>query len=142
MKKIVFLLALIALVTLTGCSHNAAVFGFGKVVKLGNMECELLYVNGIAVIDYSRENSSWEMEIDDEDGLSYDPDTNTVKGIKKVKRTIGTQITGYLVDLAEKDPTAAEEYLSKDPMAISVKDAVNKGKDTGSVPEDPLKADK
>jgi len=118
-----------------GCSHNAAVFGFGKVFKVGNMEYELLYVNGIGIIDYSRENSSWEMEIDDEDGLSYDVDTHTIKGIKKVKRTIGTQITGYLCTLAEKDAKAAEEYLKKDPLAIGIP---SEDKAQGAVPQDPM----
>ena len=137
MKKTDIAIIFVALLAFlcAGCSHNAAVFGFGKVVKLGNMECELLYVNGIGIIDYSRENSSWEMEIDDEDGLSYDAETKTIKGIKKVKRTIGTQITGYLVDLAKADADAAEAYVGKDPLAIGIP---SEDKQEAVVPEDPL----
>ena len=119
-----------------GCSHNAAIFGFVKVIKVGNVEMEALYVNGIAIVDYSRENSSWEIEIDDEDGLSYDSEAKVVKGIKKIKRTIGKQITGYLVDLSKADRKAAEEYVAKDPMTTGVPE--QKPADA-VVPEDTLK---
>ena len=102
----------------SGCthvSHNAAIFGFGKVAKAGNIEYgEVCYVNGVLVVDVSRENSSWEIEIDDEAGMSYDPDTKTLKGVKKIKRTIGHQATGYLNEIAGKDndtARAAVEYL-------------------------------
>ena len=139
MKKTDIAIIFIAIMAFlcAGCSHNAAVFGFGKVFKIGNMEYELLYVNGVGIIDYSRENSSWELEIDDEDGLSYDVSTHTIKGIKKVKRTIGTQITGYLVDLAKADAGAAEEYLKKEPLDIGI---VPEQKPAETVvPADPLK---
>lgn len=135
-KTALVLAAMVVILALSGCSHNAAVFGFGKVFKVGNMEYELLYVNGIGIIDYSRENSSWEMEIDDDDGLSYDVDTHTIKGIKKVKRTIGTQITGYLVDLAKADAEAAEAYVSKDPLSTGIPQQKTA---EAVIPNDPLK---
>lgn len=137
MKKLLFGVCLACfLVFFCGCSHNAAIFGFGKVIKVGNVEMEALYVNGIAIIDYSRENSSWEIEIDDEDGLSYDSEAKVVKGIKKIKRTIGKQITGYLRDLAKVDPKAAEEYVAKDPMTTGVPEEKPA---KATVPEDPMK---
>lgn len=110
-----------------GCSHNAAIFTIGKQLKIGNAEYgEISYINGIAIVDLSRENSGWEMEIDEEDGLQYDSKTGTVKGVKKIKRNIGKQITGYLVDLAETDSKAVEKYLSDNVKSNTAQENVNK----------------
>ena len=111
-KNIIILTAM--LICLCSCSHNPAVFTIGKQVKLGTTEYgEISYINGIAIVDCSRENSSWEMEIDDNDGIQYDAKTGTVKGIRKIKRTIGRQVTGYLVDLAKVDKYLAQEYAKE-----------------------------
>lgn len=34
-----------------------------------------------------------------------------IKGVKRVLRSVGPQITGYLVDLADKDPEMAKLYV-------------------------------
>ena len=113
MKRHIIILAAM-LACLCSCSHNPAVFTIGKQVKLGTTEYgEISYINGIAIVDCSRENSSWEMEVDDNDGIQYDARTGTVKGIRKIKRTIGRQVTGYLVDLAKVDKYLAQEYTKE-----------------------------
>ena len=110
----IFIFLAISLLLGVGCSHNPAVFAFGKVARIGNVEYgELSYVNGIYILDVSRENSEWEIEIDDQDGLQYDAKSGVVKGVKKIKRKIGRQITGYLVDLAKKDKYLAGEYIKE-----------------------------
>lgn len=107
------IIAIAVMLALAGCSHNAALLTVGKQLKVGSSEyAEITYLNGFAIIDMSRENSSWAIEIDDEVGLSYDNTTGTVKGIKRIERHIGRQITGYLVDLAKANPEAAKTYLS------------------------------
>lgn len=104
----------IAMILMAGCSHNPAVFTFGKQVKIGTTEYgELSYLNGIAIVDCSRENSEWELEVDDETGIVIDKESNSIKGIKRIKRKIGMQISGYLVDMAKVDAKAAEAYVKQ-----------------------------
>jgi hypothetical protein len=43
--------------------------------------------------------------------MTYDKTSGSLKGVKTIKRTLGPQITGYLKDLAEKDPEAARKYM-------------------------------
>lgn len=117
MKRIVFALAVAALgMCGSGCvkvSHNMAGLGFGKVLEVGSVEYgRLLYVNGMFIMDISRENSSIEVEVDDEAGISYDPGTKTLKGVKKIKRVIGHQATGYLNEIAGKDTDAAKKAIN------------------------------
>lgn len=111
-----------------GCSsHNAAIFTIGKQIKIGNSGYgEISYINGIAIVDLSRENSGWEIEIDEEDGLQYDSKTGTVKGVKKIKRNIRKQITGYLVDLSKTNSKAVENYLSDNVKPNTAQENVNK----------------
>ena len=113
MKKTLLAIAAVAALAFTGCSHNPAVFAFGKLARIGNVEYgEVSYINGVYILDVSRENSSWEMEVDDEAGIQYDSSTGNIKGIKKIKRTIGPQVSGYLVDLAEESPEVAQAWVN------------------------------
>ena len=111
MKRLLIALSALALV---GCSHNPAVFAFGKLARIGNVEYgEISYINGIYILDVSRENSSWEMEIDDEDGIQYDTSTGTIKGVKRITRRIGDQCTGYLKDLTKVSPEVAQTWVER-----------------------------
>ena len=40
-----------------------------------------------------------------------DTQNGSIKGVKRIRRDVGPQITGYLVDLAEKDPEMAKLYV-------------------------------
>lgn len=114
MKKILLAIAAVAALAFTGCSHNPAVFTFGTKVSIGNNEYgELSYINGINILDVSRENSSWEIEIDDQTGITYDADNGVIKGIKKIRRTIGEQCTGYLVELADESEPVAKAWVNR-----------------------------
>jgi len=100
---------------LTACSHNAGGFTVGTRAQIGidpeNMTANISYVDGLNVIDVSRENSEWELEIDSENGVTVDKKTGNIKGIKRIKRKVGPQVTGYLVDLAKQNPELAALYL-------------------------------
>ena len=100
---------------LAGCGHNTGIFTIGTRVNAGldpqNAKANLSYTDGLNIVDASRENSGWEMEIDAENGVSVDSKTGAVKGVKYLKREIGPQITGYLVELASKDPEMAKLYM-------------------------------
>lgn len=104
-----------AALLLPGCSHNTGAFTLGTRVNLGidpqNATVNASYTDGLNVIDVSRENASWEVEIDADNGFSVDDSNGTVKGVKRLRRDVGPQITGYLVDLSKTSPEAAASYI-------------------------------
>ncbi len=114
MKKTLITIAFFAM-ALAGCtrfSHNAAVLVMGEKAGVGSVEYgEISYLSGLALVDLSRENSEWEIEVDEQNGIQYDSKTGGIRGIRKIRRRIGRQITGYLVDLAKKDAEAAKEWV-------------------------------
>lgn len=105
----------VLLMAMAGCGHNSALLSMGKKLSIGidpqTYTVNAQYMDGLALGDVSRENSSWELSVDDTAGVSYDSKTGTLKGVKHIKRELGPQITGYLRDLAEKDPESARTYL-------------------------------
>lgn len=104
-----------AAIIFTGCSHNTGSFTIGTRVNAGidpqNATANISYTDGLNVVDISRENSSWDIEVNADNGVSVDKQTGAVKGVKRLRRTVGPQITGYLVDLAQRDPEMAREYV-------------------------------
>lgn len=119
-KEVVIVLVvtvmLFGLLLLCGCSHNVGGFTIGTRTQAGidpqNITANISHTDGLNVIDVSRENSEWEIEIDDESGVTVDKKTGNIKGIKKIRRKVGPQVTGYLVDLAKQNPELAKQYLS------------------------------
>ena len=107
-------IAIMALL-LTGCGHNTGTFTIGTRVNAGldpqNATANISYTDGLNVVDVSRENSSWEIQVDADNGVSVDTKTGTIKGIKRLRREIGPQITGRLVEMAAKDPEMARMYI-------------------------------
>lgn len=116
MRKITITITVIAAaLLLPGCSHNTGAFTLGTRINAGldpqNATANLSYTDGLNVVDVSRENASWDIEIDADNGVSVDDSTGTVKGVKRLRRDVGPQITGYLVDLSENSPEAAASYI-------------------------------
>lgn len=106
------LIGVLLIIMCSGCGHNPGQFLLGNHTRIGFGDYGTLSVaEGLLINDIPRENTSFEVELDSEAGVSYDPATGTVKGVKKVTRHVGPQITGYLVDLAKVAPDAALEYL-------------------------------
>jgi len=117
--RIIVAAAMIVLVVLTalcigGCAHNTGAFMLGQSFKAGfdsqNAIPSITYIDGFMATDISRENSGWELEIDATTGISVGKD-GTVKGIKKIKRFVGPQFNGYLVELAKENPELAKAYF-------------------------------
>lgn len=100
---------------LCGCGHNVGGFTIGTRAQFGidpeNMTANVSYVDGLNVVDVSRENSEWELEVDAENGITIDKQNGTIKGVKHIKRKVGPQVSGYLVDLAKASPELAKLYL-------------------------------
>lgn len=119
MKKIdiffnIVVLALVIAALLFGCGHNTAALTIGTRANIGidpeHATANISYVDGMNLLDLSRENSGWVVETDAQLGITKDKD-GTIKGVRSIRRTIGPQITGYLVDLAKTNPTLAQEYV-------------------------------
>ena len=114
-KIFLFSAAAFLAVLATGCSHNTGAFTIGTRVNAGldpqNATANISYVDGLNVVDVSRENSSWDLEIDAENGVSVDGSSGNIQGIKRIRRDVGPQITGYLVDLAATNPELAASYV-------------------------------
>ena len=126
----IFLLMLAFIVSLSGCSHNTGAFTIGTRANIGfdpqNATANISYTDGLNVIDVSRENSSWDLSIDADNGVSVDSASGAIKGVKRIRRDVGPQITGYLVDLAEKNPDMAANYFES--MKLYWQYRVNEGK--------------
>ena len=106
-------LVLFSALLFSGCSHNTSSFTAGTRLNAGldpqNATANISYTDGLNVVDVSRENSSWDLEIDSENGVSIE--NGKVNGVKRIRREVGPQITGYLVDLIEKNPDLAADYV-------------------------------
>ena len=115
MKKAIVISAAALAVIAAGCGHNTGAFTIGTRVNAGldpqNATANISYTDGLSVVDVSRENSSWEVQVDADNGVSYDAKTGAIKGVKRLRREIGPQITGRLVELAAKDPEMARMYI-------------------------------
>lgn len=109
------IIASVCAISIMGCSHNSALLMMGKKASIGvdpqTYTVNAQYMDGLALGDVSRENSEWELSIDDNAGVSYDSKTGTLKGVKQIRRKLGPQISGYMVDLADKDPESVRKYM-------------------------------
>lgn len=115
--SIIVTAAVIALVVLClpGCSHNVGGFTIGTRAQAGidpqSMTANISLTDGLNVIDVSRENSEWEIEINDDTGVTIDKKTGNIKGIKKIRRKVGPQVSGYLVELVKESPEFAKWFV-------------------------------
>ena len=83
-----------ALFLLAGCSHNTGAFTVGTRVNLG-----IDPQNVTANISYT------------DNGVKIESSTGNIQGIKRIRRDVGPQITGYLVDLSKSNPALAASYV-------------------------------
>lgn len=109
MRKLSIAILGLFLLICSGCSHNQGMMVAGKGFIIGGNGIQ--YFNGLALVDNSRENTGWKIVLNDDDAFGQDGNQAGAKSVKSVERTIGKQITGYLVDLGEADAEAVREYL-------------------------------
>ena len=58
----------------------------------------------------TKDGIKFKAELDSTTGFSYDPTTNSYKGIRSVEYSLPPQITGYAVDFAKENPEVAKAY--------------------------------
>lgn len=108
MKDMILVVICVIVLMLCGCAHNANMVGVGKVFRIGGEGCNILYVNGIFSFNGVKGNAESVIETNDNDAIGNPADVKSVRAIRF--RTL-PQVSGYLVDLAKRDPETAKEYV-------------------------------
>ena len=95
---------------MTGCSHNVGTLGIGTGFRAGGGEYGINYTEGLFGTFVTKDGIKFRAELDSTTGFSYDPSTNSYKGIRAVEYSLPPQITGYAVDFAKENPEVAKAY--------------------------------
>lgn len=99
MKKLIALIAMGAVLILTGCGHNVLTFSSGKYLNLGvdpnTGKMGVQYVNGEQITVVEKDNAVLTVEMKD----SLDADGKKTSKVSKITYEIKEQITGADVEL-------------------------------------------
>ena len=95
---------------MAGCSHNVGMVGIGTGFRAGGGEYGINYGEGLFGTFVTKDGIKFKAELDSTTGFSYDPTTNSYKGIRSVEYSLPPQITGYAVDFAKDNPEVAKAY--------------------------------
>ena len=95
---------------MAGCSHNVGMVGIGTGFRAGGGEYGINYGEGLFGTFVTKDGIRFKAELDSTTGFSYDPTTNSYKGIRSVEYSLPPQITGYAVDFAKDNPEVAKAY--------------------------------
>ena len=95
---------------MAGCSHNVGMVGIGTGFRAGGGEYGINYGEGLFGTFVTKDGIKFKAELDSTTGFSYDPTTNSYKGIRSVEYSLPPQITGYAVDFARDNPEVAKTY--------------------------------
>ena len=95
---------------MAGCSHNVGMVGIGTGFRAGGGEYGINYGEGLFGTFVTKDGIKFKAELDSTTGFSYDPSTNSYKGIRSVEYSLPPQITGYAVDFAKDNPEVAKAY--------------------------------
>ena len=109
-KLFVLLTFIVCIAFLTSCSHNVGTIGFGTGFRAGSSEYGINYGEGLFGTFVTKDGIKFRAELDSTTGISYDPSTNSYKGIRAVEYSLPPQITGYAVDFANENPEVAKAY--------------------------------
>lgn len=110
MKIAIAFIATFGIMLMTGCSHNVGTLGIGTGFRTGGGEYGINYTEGLFGTFVTKDGIKFRAELDSTTGFSYDPSTNSYKGIRAVEYSLPPQITGYAVDFAKDNPEVAKAY--------------------------------
>lgn len=102
---ILFLTALCA-----GCGHQVGVIGLGTGFRAGGPEYGINYGEGLFGTFVTRDGVDFHAELDSTQGFTYDPASNTYKGIRSISYSVAPQTNGYSVQFAKENPEVAKAY--------------------------------
>lgn len=99
MKEIIALIAMGAMLLLTGCGHNVLTFSSGKYLNFGvdpgTNKMGVQYVNGEQITVVEKDNATLTVEMKD----TLDNDGKRTQKVSKITYEIKEQITGSDVDM-------------------------------------------
>ena len=110
MRITIAFIATFGIMLMTGCSHNVGTLGIGTGFRTGGGEYGINYTEGLFGTFVTKDGIKFRAELDSTTGISYDPSTNSYKGIRAVEYSLPPQITGYAVDFAKENPEVAKAY--------------------------------
>ena len=102
--------AVFAMLLMAGCGHNVSTIGIGTGFRAGGSGYGINYGEGLFGTFVTKDGIRFKAELDSTTGFSYDPTTNSYKGIRSVEYSLPPQITGYAVDFAKDNPEVAKAY--------------------------------
>ena len=109
-KNIIIALAIVTAFFLASCAHHAAFMGAGQKLSVGSPEYgQISYFDGVGAVSVGKENTRITISADSTVGISFDPSTNTLKGISEMSFETGPQVTGYIKDAP---PETVKAYYS------------------------------
>lgn len=101
MKEIISLIAMGAILLLTGCGHNVLTFSSGKALNLGydpnTGKAGVQYADAEQITVVEKDNAILTVEFED----SLDADGKTTRKVSKITYEIKEQITGADVELEQ-----------------------------------------
>jgi hypothetical protein len=103
-------IATFGMMFMTSCGHNVGMVGIGTGFRAGGGEYGINYGEGLFGTFVTKDGIKFKAELDSTTGFSYDPSTNSYKGIRSVEYSLPPQITGYAVDFAKENPEVAKAY--------------------------------
>ena len=106
----IIFIATFGIMLMTGCSHNVGTLGIGTGFRAGGSGYGIDYGEGLFGTFVTKDGIKFRAELDSTTGFSYDPSTNSYKGIRAVEYSLPPQITGYAVDFAKENPEVAKAY--------------------------------
>ena len=109
-KLFVLLACIVCIAFFTSCSHNVSTIGIGTGFRAGGSGYGIDYGEGLFGTFVTKDGIRFKAELDSTTGFSYDPSTNSYKGIRSVEYSLPPQITGYAVDFAKENPEVAKAY--------------------------------
>ena len=110
MRIAIAFIATFGIMLMTSCGHNVGMVGIGTGFRAGGGEYGINYTEGLFGTFVTKDGIKFRAELDSTNGFSYDPSTNSYKGIRAVEYSLPPQITGYAVDFAKENPEVAKAY--------------------------------
>lgn len=108
MKELISLIAMGAILLLTGCGHNILTFSSGKFINIGvdpnTGKTGVQYINGEMVTVVEKDNATLKVDIED----SIDANGKVTRKVSKITYEIKEQVTGSDVDMKKVDVVQRE----------------------------------
>jgi hypothetical protein len=108
MKELISIIAMGAVLLLTGCGHNVLTFSSGKFLNIGvdpnTGKTGVQYINGEMVTVVEKDNATLKVDIED----SIDANGKVTRKVSKITYEIKEQVTGSDVDMKKVDVVQRE----------------------------------